>query len=151
MFEDWGIGKEMWEEADWIIWEVSVLVESQRGHHKTQYIVDQKPSAEQLSLLVEESRLGDDLLRLLHRWSAAALTATDVAFAALNHSTTLAGEILEDATKSPGHSMTALPKREDSDARRAEEQPQDADADPAGEEGLAEDVAGTVEGHGPEY
>ena len=45
--------------------------------------------------------------------------------------------------------MPPLPKREQTHHERAAEQPQDTDADPPGEEFLAEDVAAPVHGHWP--
>ena len=60
------------------------------------------------------------------------------------------GQIPPDTPGGVGAAVAALPEGVDADAHGAEEEPDDADGDPAGEEFLAEDVAGAVEGHGPE-
>lgn len=55
-----------------------------------------------------------------------------------------AGEVGEEVGEGVLHAVAALPDGEDADAGDAAEEPEDADDDPAGEELLAEDVAGAI-------
>jgi hypothetical protein len=59
-------------------------------------------------------------------------------------------QIAPHAAKVPRQALSAFPERIHADGEGGAHEPDDADNDPAGEEGLAEDVAGAVEGHGPE-
>lgn len=61
-----------------------------------------------------------------------------------------AGDVKIDALDCPGKGLATLEDREYADSQERAEDPDDADRNPAGKELLAEDVAGTIEGHGPE-
>ena len=62
-----------------------------------------------------------------------------------------AGDIQIDSLKREHQLLAALPNREDTDAHKRADEPNDSDDDPARKELLAEDIACTVERHGPEY
>lgn len=61
----------------------------------------------------------------------------------------VSGDILVDKLAGSRQCLAALPDGEETDTEERAEDPDDADGDPAGEEGLAEDVAGSIHGHGP--
>jgi hypothetical protein len=71
-------------------------------------------------------------------------------FPTLQRGLLLSGEIQIHGANGVRHAAATLPQREEDDAKRGAEQPEDADDDPAAEEGFAEDVAGAVHRHGPE-
>lgn len=62
----------------------------------------------------------------------------------------LARDIQIDRPERMPHGPLSFPQREQADTAEREEHPHDADDDPAGEEGLAEDVRAGVHGYGPE-
>nr|POE79974.1 upf0658 golgi apparatus membrane protein [Quercus suber] len=70
--------------------------------------------------------------------------------AAMRDGFAAAGDVAPDGAQRARTGATALPERVEADAEAAAEEPEDADGDPAGEEGLAEDVAGAVHGHRPD-
>lgn len=61
----------------------------------------------------------------------------------------LARDVEEHVLDSAAEGLAALPDREQTDTEEGTEDPDDTDSNPAGEELLAEDVAGAVERHGP--
>lgn len=61
-----------------------------------------------------------------------------------------ARNIPPDILARPCQCLTAFPDGEQSDTDKRAEDPDYADDDPPREKGLGEDVAGSVEGHGPE-
>ncbi len=62
----------------------------------------------------------------------------------------LARDVEIDVLDSSGKGLATLKDREQADTQEGAEDPDDAHRDPAGKEGLAEDVARAIKRHGPE-